>query len=456
MNIVKFSTAVILAGLIFSACTVSPSYDNYTWDGTAYTDADSDGIPDVAEKEGTSFYDMPLYDWGARPGTPDLFIHIAPMVAGIDSYGYPDAGMLLQKKALDRVVAAFAAQGIALHFDVGKRRLYDGYTEITGRDKTSYNLSGKDHSVPYTKSIALDTYSGTDSSFSFVDDLKYKYFPSNRLQIFYFMVMGSSQNADGSSGSSGVAWPSGIDFLITLANWDLFFGELKTSTGTIIQDQNGVRNNTVNHQASTIMHEFGHNLGLGHGGFEATNYKPNYVSIMNYLYQLNGLPKIGSNEGDRYYYSQYYSNPNDKYNSKWLNFISKYPWDLENSSYSDTYNMDYSYGFNGLLKEDSLNENVGLNYPNLTDGIDWNGNGTKTDNPIKVNINPYYAISSSAYDTSDTSSFSDYNDWGHLYFYYAYTAHGEARSVEKVNTVPVLEKNSSLKLDSDIIRNYKP
>ena len=36
------------------------------------------------------------------------------------------------------------------------------------------------------------------------------------------------------------------------------------------------------HDATTIMHELGHNLNLSHGGFEETNYKPNYVSIMNY------------------------------------------------------------------------------------------------------------------------------------------------------------------------------
>ena len=44
------------------------------------------------------------------------------------------------------------------------------------------------------------------------------------------------------------------------------------------------------------MHELGHNLGLYHGGSQhgssggAFNYKPNYVSIMNYAYESNGFP----------------------------------------------------------------------------------------------------------------------------------------------------------------------
>jgi hypothetical protein len=48
----------------------------------------------------------------------------------------------------------------------------------------------------------------------------------------------------------------------------------------------------------TFMHELGHNLGLHHGGgFTADgtaedlpNYKPNYLSVMNYNYQLVGIP----------------------------------------------------------------------------------------------------------------------------------------------------------------------
>ena len=33
------------------------------------------------------------------------------------------------------------------------------------------------------------------------------------------------------------------------------------------------------------MHELGHNLGLSHGGNDHQNYKPNYLSVMNYHFQ---------------------------------------------------------------------------------------------------------------------------------------------------------------------------
>ena len=43
------------------------------------------------------------------------------------------------------------------------------------------------------------------------------------------------------------------------------------------------------------MHELGHNLGLRHGGGDNTNRKPNFLSVMNYAFQLTGLTRDGSN-----------------------------------------------------------------------------------------------------------------------------------------------------------------
>ena len=44
------------------------------------------------------------------------------------------------------------------------------------------------------------------------------------------------------------------------------------------------------------MHELGHLLGLQHGGADATNFKPNYLSVMNYDFQKQGL-RIGGQDG---------------------------------------------------------------------------------------------------------------------------------------------------------------
>jgi hypothetical protein len=50
--------------------------------------------------------------------------------------------------------------------------------------------------------------------------------------------------------------------------------------------------------SALFMHELGHNLGLHHGGNEARNDKPNYLSVMNYRYALSGVDTDCDAEGD--------------------------------------------------------------------------------------------------------------------------------------------------------------
>ena len=51
------------------------------------------------------------------------------------------------------------------------------------------------------------------------------------------------------------------------------------------KSQNGHNTGTATQQKGTLMHEFGHTLGIGHGE-DHTNYKPNYLSVMNYHFQF--------------------------------------------------------------------------------------------------------------------------------------------------------------------------
>jgi hypothetical protein len=129
-------------------------------------------------------------------------------------------------------------------------------------------------------------------------------FDHNRIDIFHYALgahaiglargddpttTGVDESAPLSSGSlvprnvSGVSdggGSGGGDLMITLGLWDNFRG-----TDFI--------------QASTLMHELGHNFGLRHGGgppivtvagsTAEPNCKPNYLSVMNYLFQVRGL-----------------------------------------------------------------------------------------------------------------------------------------------------------------------
>lgn len=64
-------------------------------------------------------------------------------------------------------------------------------------------------------------------------------------------------------------------------------GEFVVSLGSRIQDLGlGITPYTV---AGTFMHELGHNLGLLHGGLDDANWKPNFLSVMNYRFQFTGI-----------------------------------------------------------------------------------------------------------------------------------------------------------------------
>ena len=398
-------------------------------------DDDQDGIPDSSERQGATYFGMPLYDWGARPGQRDIFVHVAMMEPSLDGEGYPDGGMILQKKALDRIAARFAANGIALHFDVGNTGLYEGYTELTGRGVSQYNFSNKSHIIPYNRAVTLrqsvipSAWQQYADNYVFVDDIKANYFPSERWNAFYFLVIGSTQaplDVEGVDGplSSGIAWVGGRDFLVTLGEWGLFFGTATSGTRTYTQSE--VENLTVNFQASTIMHELGHNLGLRHGGNSDINDKPNYISIMNYLYQLYGLPKIGSDEGDRYYHSD--SAHSDSFD---------YLFAMEQSVFSDDFLMDYSHGRGGSLNENALYESQGLKQPGSA-WVDWNRSSTLNSTAISLDVNN---------DSSLSSSLGDFNDWDNLFLYY-YEYSRSARSAADSSLDVVAEEPRSIEVPS--------
>lgn len=86
-------------------------------------DLDGDGIPDCNEQPGSTFAGMPLYDWGARAGQPDIFLEIDHLDS-TDGGDLPlDKGVQPRQEALQKVVDAFALKGIAVHIDAGD--LYD-------------------------------------------------------------------------------------------------------------------------------------------------------------------------------------------------------------------------------------------------------------------------------------------------------------------------------------------
>jgi hypothetical protein len=139
-------------------------------------------------------------------------------------------------------------------------------------------------------------------------------FAPERRGVFHYSLM--LHRYDTTSNSSGYAEFLGDDLLVSL--------QCVASADNLV--------------ANTVLHELGHNFNLRHGGdFDLPNFKPNYNSVMNYLYQFTGIDTDCDGVGDGI--------------------------------------LDFSHGTNADLDEANLDESVGI-----CDGvpIDWNGDGEIT------------------------------------------------------------------------------
>src|SRR5262249_35809407 len=107
--------------------------------------------------------------------------------------------------------------------------------------------------------------------------------PTNPSRFAYHYSLWTNQEVSGDPTSGGAELP-GSDVEVSRGGWNVGQGDMDKD-GT--SDENV---GTIQQQAGTFMHELGHNLNLGHGGGDSTNFKPNYLSIMSYRYQMSGVP----------------------------------------------------------------------------------------------------------------------------------------------------------------------
>jgi len=406
-------------------------------------DADNDGIPDEAESPGGTYGGLPLYDFGARPGRPDIFVYVDYMdPSGSGSY---DAGMDPQKEAFQKVKDSFAAEGFSLHIDAG-----DKYHQAPGYSPEDFDLSDTNHQIPFSQYLTLDQPDGGQSLY----DIKGGSFPQMARWIYRYCIFGFRQGGSfvGSSGLAELGTPEmggGSDFIVTLGGWGM--------TLDTLEDQNDV----INTQAGTFMHELGHNLGLRHGGDENQNYKPNYYSIMNYLYQLNGLPVIGSTrEGDRYYYQQFRwasQAENDIESAKWKNILADLSggtsyWYLERGATSDPADivLTYSRGVGVNLNEGFIDESQGLGQEGSA-SVDYNGDGSTQ---VGVVYNTNHGDSS---DDAGTTVLSDHDDWSNLILPIARDFYDASRSLSDFDPeLMTWDRMPTITEDPNLMQNRNP
>ncbi|HEX6682404.1 MAG TPA: FG-GAP-like repeat-containing protein [Candidatus Limnocylindrales bacterium] len=237
-------------------------------------DVDSDGIPNSVERFGVRKPDGTFgfrpQDHGASPCRPDVFVKVDYMAStyGLGGHQHQPADSTLQL-----VKDAFNTQARPA---IAKCP-FPNWTHIPGVQLVT--LPGEE--VPHRELLSPSgDRNDRDDDFSDIRDgtnlhnnnpggpdrLPDDWRPFVHYALFAHRQYSTNENVD----PDGVAF--GKDFVVSLGG-----GTVGGGGGPQLQ-------------AATFMHELGHALGLEHGGFEEVNFKPNYLSVMNYAFPRGLLP----------------------------------------------------------------------------------------------------------------------------------------------------------------------
>ena len=227
---------------------------------------------------------------------------------------------------IDAIVQTFAREGFTIVIDVS-------------------------NAIPHQDVLAITS---NPSGSAAVQAIKAAHFDHANDSRYFYSIWGHNYSLGGTlTTSSGIADLPGSTHLVTL-------GSFSGSVGTF------------SNQVGTFIHEFGHNLGQRHGGVDHANYKPNYISVMNYFYQLNGIgPTLVALQ---------FANTSTGFNT-----------------------FGYSHGLLLSLNELGLNENFGIG---LGRARDWNCDGI-----LSASVARDIQASDPCAGTGGLSTIGDFDNW---------------------------------------------
>ena len=242
-------------------------------------DTDGDAIPDSWETNGVDInndgiIELDLKAMGADPAVKDIFIEVDAMVLPAICLGVvTEIPIICQggkdfrpmQSALDDVVKAFAAAPggpIRLHIDAGA---VSTMNPLTG---AKWGTLSRASILPHDPILGSSAYDWGE-----FDALKKTNFETARAEVFHYAVYADRYQGNTTNSSGLSRGIPGGDFIVTDGPW-------------------GKAGFTRTQERGTFMHEFGHNLDLYHGGGKTGTGQGGtaYKSIMNYTYQLVGLP----------------------------------------------------------------------------------------------------------------------------------------------------------------------
>ena len=357
------------------------------------TDDDDDGLCDNWEETGLDWdrdgtVDLTLP--GAQRTHRDLYVELDYMA---EHFPGPNAINDVKTAFANAPATPAADFGITLHVDVGEAVPHADNLAFQG---CTAGASGGSADFDTIKSANFGTPQQRSDGVAVLGAKRYAY----RYGLYAHQLQGKPDQ-------SGCAELPGNDFVVTLGS-----GARIVAGG----HQVGSRNQ----QSGTLMHEFGHTLGLKHGGSTDINCKPNYLSVMNYTRQFDGVPIVGRP-------------------------------------------LDYSRSVVDTLNELNLSEPAGINGPpgsvfahpaspitvsSGTGPVDWNNDADLDDTGLSLNIN---RIPEMGCNDPNHTGLVGFDDWANLRYDFQNTpdfADGSHVSTAEVDEVTFSEL-AAVSPDSD-------
>jgi hypothetical protein len=277
--------------------------------GTAFVDSDGDGFSDALETQG--YVDMNangVYDPGidiplpgADPKRPDVYLHYDYTYAADHNHNPP-------AQAIQWIVDAFAAHGVNLHIDPQHNAICENagdagcITAGTGAHVVTLTAD-PDPSCVGTSAVS---HAQLRAAIPYLNLIK---------PAYHYMIFGHYLGCPGDNpalcakcetdptnpacGNLAASKPSGENLGIA----EVLGDDSIVATQPFVDIGIPLSSIRTESWSGLAMHEFGHNLGLFHGGradagaSACNNFKPNYVSVMSYLFYTQGIPVAASPGG---------------------------------------------------------------------------------------------------------------------------------------------------------------
>ena len=255
-------TIIAIFSLFASGDLFYPSYAQICPD-TSENDRDGDSIPNDWEINGIDInkdgqIDLDIGRLGADPLHKDIFVEV----------DYMQDRKPIQK-AFNNVISQFdhaplcnpdGISGITLHIEVDEEVPHNQYIDMD--------------QLRQIKSLKQGTLENRN------DTNRDNIIKAKEL-LYYYSLFADRQPEEYSGQADGIPKfiePSTKTFMVTLG-----------SEGWAVDPTTGQRVGNIDQQSGTFMHELGHSLGLPHGGRDHGQFKPNYLSVMNYAFQASSI-----------------------------------------------------------------------------------------------------------------------------------------------------------------------